>query len=119
VLGHDESLLLGQQLERMLSDPRAGSLSRSQTQTGLEPFAVRQARGDGLYGALQRESPPTVTRSDLWIMTMDGNQVRVLNSGSVPPSGLRERRSVFVLVTSIVGLPGLEPGTSSLSAIFK
>jgi hypothetical protein len=49
-------------------------------------------------------------------MTRDGNQVRGLDRAQSPPNGLRLRWPALLLVNDRVGLGGLEPPASSLSA---
>jgi hypothetical protein len=61
------------------------------------------------------DSPRCVT---VWLMTSNGNQVSVLDPTSTLANELRTRWPAFALVRPVVGLPGLEPGTSSLSGIF-
>jgi hypothetical protein len=54
-----------------------------------------------------------------WPMTRSGNQVRVLNPNTPRSLRRRTRQPAFLLVRVAVGLPGLEPGTSSLSATHR
>ena len=81
----------------------------------------RQAEGEQLVG---RDGFGRVGNAvdggaaDVRLMTSHSNQVRVLGPAHAPPNPLQPRSSAFPLVRSVVGLGGLEPPASSLSATY-